>query len=304
MTPSDDDVLARLRISLHTIADRTPISSARSTTLAALTEQSPSRSLVTVFSAAAAVAAMVAVAAVVANAHSGTHGTVQPGAGGLAGPPAGAASSAAPSVSPVASVAPTPSSSPTPVASAIAGSVVPQQSPAACVPENYYVIASPAELAGLTYLLPSTPSGYTFYGAWGTIARNDCAGSQTWYVEYDQLADVTTNISISVRPTGAEAHPEAAVAATVQGHPAWLLGKGGSYGVVVWQAGGLDFQVAGPTAGGSSDALLAVANALAPVAVDDPRIIAPAGCQVPAGSTCPSDPAATGGPTPTPTPTR
>lgn len=299
MTPSDDEVLARLRLSLRAVADRTPISAGRSTTLAALAEHPPSRSLVTAFSAAAAVAAMVAVAAVVANAHSGGHGSAQPGAGGLAGPAAGLGSSAAPSA--VASLAPTPPSSPTPVTSAIAGSVAPQQSPGGCVPENYYVIASSAQLVGLTYLLPTVPAGYTLYGAWGTIARNDCAGSQTWYVEYDKSADATTNISISVRPAAAEAHPEAATATTVQGHPAWLLNKDATYGFVVWQAGGLDFQVSGPMVGGTGDALVAVANALTAVSVDDPRIVAPTNCQVPAGSSCPSDPPATVSPTPNPT---
>jgi len=163
---------------------------------------------------------------------------------------------------------------------------------------------------GLLGRLPSVPTGYTLYGAWGTIARNDCAGGQAWYVEYDQSSPANgMNISISVHPTATDARPEAAVATAVQGHPAWLLNKDATYGFVVWQAGGLDFQVSGPTAGDSGDALVAIANALTAVPADDPRIVAPADCQVPPGSTCPSDPpsgssAPSPTPTPTPTPTR
>ena len=170
MTPTDDEVVARLRASLKATADRTPISAARSIAVAALAEPSPSRSLVTAFSAAAAVAAMVAVAAVVANEQSGGHRSVQPGAGG---PGSGLSPIAASSGSAVA----TPPSKPTPVASAVAGSAVPKQSPGGCVPENFYVTASPAEVAGLTYMLPATPAGYELYGAWGTISRNHCADS-------------------------------------------------------------------------------------------------------------------------------
>lgn len=55
-----------------------------------------------------------------------------------------------------------------------------------CVPENYYVIASADQLQGLTYLLPEVPPGYHLYGAWGTISRNGCLDSATWYVEYDR----------------------------------------------------------------------------------------------------------------------
>ena len=82
MTPTDDDVVARLRASLKATADRTPISAGRSTALAALAEHSPSRSLAPAFSAAAAVATVVAVGVVVANSHPGGHRTVQSGAGG------------------------------------------------------------------------------------------------------------------------------------------------------------------------------------------------------------------------------
>jgi hypothetical protein len=55
---------------------------------------------------------------------------------------------------------------------------------ASCTPENYYVIASKEQLSGLTYLLAPTPAGYQLVGAWGTISRNKCPDSATWYVEY------------------------------------------------------------------------------------------------------------------------
>jgi len=49
---------------------------------------------------------------------------------------------------------------------------------------------------------------------------------------------------------------------------------------------------------------MAIANALDRVPADDPGIVAPANCQVPPGSTCPSDPASSSSPpSPTPMPT-
>ncbi len=69
MTPTDDEVIARLRASLKATADRTPISAGRSTASAAVAEQAPSRGLMPALSAAAAVAAVVAVGVVVANSH-------------------------------------------------------------------------------------------------------------------------------------------------------------------------------------------------------------------------------------------
>ena len=60
---------------------------------------------------------------------------------------------------------------------------------AACTPHNYYVIASKQQLAGMTYVLPAPPPGYTLYGAWGTIDRSLCPDTVNWYVEYDKVVD-------------------------------------------------------------------------------------------------------------------
>jgi hypothetical protein len=302
MTPTDDEVVARLRASLKATADRTPISAARSITVATLAEPSPSRSLVTAFSAAAAVAAMVAVAAVVANEQSGGHRSVQPGAGG-AGP--GAASSA----SAVASVSATPSSKPTPVPSAVNGSAVPKQSPGGCVPENYYVTASPAEVAGLTYMLPATPAGYALYGAWGTISRNHCADTTTWYVEYDHVLAApdagTEAIQLTVTKFGdhatgdASATPVAATPVTVGSVEGSVIEKDGAYAVIAWTIAGAQIALGAPISNGDIGPLVQVANSVVLVSAGDPRIVAPADCQVPPGSTCPSGSAR---PTPTVSP--
>jgi hypothetical protein len=300
MTPDDDEALARLRAALHTIADRTPISGGRLDEVAVAATEKRTGPVVTIVSAAAAVAAIAAVTAVVANSRAGG---LQPNRAGSGGPTATSAVASGPAPASEWELTPSSSSS----ATGPVGSALPSASFVAdpCNPENYYVIATPAQLTGLTYLLPSVPAGYTLHGAWGTIARNDCAGSQTWYVEYDKSADSTTDVTISVRRSapGAEQFPDG-TDVTVLGHQARLLNKDATYGVLLWQAGGLDFQVSGPMAGGHAESLVALANSLIAVPVDDPRIVAPADCHVPPGSTCPSgSPALSPSPSPSPTPT-
>jgi hypothetical protein len=300
MTPTDDDVIARLRASLKATADRTPISAGRLATLAALAQEPPSRTLVTAFSAAAAVAAVVVVGAVVANAHPAGHRSVQSGAGG---PGVGVASSASP--------AETPTPVPTPVPSAAAGSGGPQQSLGGCVPENYYVTASPAEVAGLTYMLPATPTGYVLYGAWGTISRNLCADSVTWYVEYDPVAGTpgsgTDAYQLTVTKVGgdsmagdfASARPVAATPITVNGTAGYVFDKGSGYVTIGWTTNGASITLAGP---GDLASLGHVADSVVLLNPTDPRIVAPANCQVPPGSVCGSDePTPTETPTPAPT---
>lgn len=293
MTPTDDDVIARLRASLKATADRTPITAGRSIAVTALAEQSPTRSLVPAFSAAAAVATMVAVAAVVASAQSGGHRSVQSGAG-------------APGVASSGSAIATPPSKPMPVASAVDGSAAPQHSPGGCVPENYYVTASPAEVAGLSYMLPATPAGYVLYGAWGTISRNLCADSVTWYVEYDPVGGATGSgtdaIQLRVTEVGggqtagyAKGTPPGALHVTVGGHDGRLLAEG-TYGIVEWASGGDDIQLNAPIVDGNIASLVHVADSVVLLNPTDPRIVAPADCQVPPGSVC-------GGDSATPTPT-
>jgi hypothetical protein len=303
MTPSDDEVLARLRAALQTVADRTPTSAGRLDEIVLVATEKRTRATVTIVSAAAAVAAIAAVAAVVANTNSSDSQLVLPASGG------------SPSVAATASD---------------------------CVPENYGVIASAAELEGLTYLLPATPVGYHLYGAWGTTSRNRCASSVTWYVEYDANAgpgDVKSiqlevmrqdssapggdplraeagiaptlaagNGANSAPVTGPESGSGSASASTlasappspgassvapplrttvaIGGHPGTFLAAG-TGGVVVWAAAGDLFQITGPLADGKPDSLVALANALVAVPTDDPRIVAPANCQVPAGQVCP-----------------
>jgi hypothetical protein len=287
-------VIARLRASLKATADRTPISAGRSSALAALAEQAPARGLMPALSAAAAVATVVAVGVVVANSHPGSHRTVQSGSGGPGA--AGASSTAAASTLP---------SKPKPVPS----SAAPQQSDGGCVPENYYVIASPAEVAGLTYMLPATPAGYVLYGAWGTISRNLCADSVTWYVEYEPVAGtpgsgtnayqltVTKVGGDSVRGDFASRSPVASTPITVNGTEGYVFDKGTSYAVIGWTMGGASITLGGP---GDTASLVHVADSVALLNPGDPRIVAPANCQVPPGSTCPSESAR---PTPTVTPT-
>jgi len=157
MTPNDDEALARLRAALHTIAGRTPISAGRLGEISVAATEKPHRPVVTIVSAAAAVAAIAAVSAVVAATHSDASHPILPGAGG----------SESSTPSPVAS--PVPSS----VASVPPGEVAPAI--ASCVRADFYLTASPSELAGLTYMLPATPAGYVLAGAWDSRLHNHCA---------------------------------------------------------------------------------------------------------------------------------
>jgi hypothetical protein len=176
------------------------------------------------------------------------------------------------------------------------------------VPENYYVTASPSELAGLTYLLPATPVGYVLYGAWGTISRNQCADSVTWYVEYDPAAGTPGNgtnaYQVTVTKVGGDstagefssARPVASTPITVNGVDGYVFNKDSSFATIGWTAGGAAITLSGPASHGIQS-LVSVADSLTLLSPNDPRIVAPADCQVPAGSVCGSD-----GPTPIATP--
>jgi hypothetical protein len=306
MTPNDDEVLARLRAALQAVAGRTPISGGRLEEVWAAPAQKRSRPVVTIVSAAAAVAAMAAVTAVLVGDHTAGSRSVLPASEGGA---AASESAAVQSPTPTITVAPSPVLSPTPTIT-----VAPSPATAAdCVPENYYVIASPSEVAGLTYLLPATPAGYVLYGAWGTISRNQCANSVTWYVEYDPVSgapgDGTNAIQLAVSPVGGgqspgypHPTPAGATHVVINGHDGAVLqtDSTGSYATDEWVDGGADLRLSAPIVAGDLGSLIALSNSFVLVAPDDPRIVAPADCQVPAGSTCPSL-SATPSPSPSPT---
>ena len=308
MTRSDDEALARLRAALHAIADRTPISGGRVNDISVAANEKPNRPVVTIVSAAAAVAAIAAVSAVVVGTHSNASRAILPAAGG--------AESLTPTPIPSANASPVASPVGSPVASPVASAPAPVASVAttSCVPENYYVVASPSEVAGLTYMLPATPAGYVLYGAWGTISRNQCADSVTWYVEYDPASgapgDGTNAIQVTVTKVGGDsvdgdfssALPVASTPVTVNGVEGYVFSKDGAYSVIGWTTGGAAITLAGPVSNGDVQSLVTVADSLALLSPSDPRIVAPADCQVPAGSVCGSDsptPIATPSPSPT-----
>ena len=311
MTP-DDEALARLRAALHTVANRTPISGGRLDEISLAAIEKRSRPVVTIVSAAAAVAAIAAVSAVVVGTHSDTSRTILPSSGGSD------SSTPTPVASPIASavVSAPPSAAPSPVASAVASAVAPvAASTTSCVPENYYVIASPSEVAGLSYMLPATPVGYVLYGAWGTISRNLCADSVTWYVEYDPAGgipgDGTGAIQVTVTKVGgdstagdfASARPVASTPITVNGIEGVVFSKDNGYAAIGWTNGGAAITLSGPASDGVQS-LVTVADSLVLLSPNDPRIVAPADCQVPPGSTCPSKSATpTVSLTPSPSPT-
>jgi hypothetical protein len=149
---------------------------------------------------------------------------------------------------------------------------------ASCTPENYYVIASKAQLTALTYLLTPTPAGYELVGAWGTISRNKCPDSATWYVEYGVgAAHKEENIDLEVQPAGTQTvTPSRSVSVDVSGHSGTFFGDS-SRGSVVWSADGNLFQLSGPITDGRPDSLLALAETLTAVAPDDARIMPPPG---------------------------
>ena len=307
MTPTDDEALARLRAALHTIADRTPISGGRLNEVSVAAGEKRNRPVVTIVSAAAAVAAIAAVSAVVVGAHSNASRSILPAAGG--------AESSTPTPIPSAIASPVASAVASPVASLAAPVVVPTPTPTtSCVPENYYVTASPSEIAGLTYMLPATPPGYVLYGAWGTISRNHCADSVTWYVEYDPASgtpgDGTNAYQVRVTKVGGDstagefssARPVASTPITVNGIEGYVFSKDNVYTSIGWTTGGAAITLSGPVSNGGVASLVQVADSLVLLGPNDPRVVAPAGCQVPPGSVCGSDsptPIATAGPSST-----
>jgi hypothetical protein len=150
-------------------------------------------------------------------------------------------------------------------------------------------------------MLPATPAGYVLYGAWGTISRNQCANSVTWYIEYDPASGApgsgTNAYQVMVTKVGGDstagefssARPVASTPITVNGIDGYVFSKDGSYSVIGWTTGGAAITLAGPVSHGDIQSLVAVADSLALVSPTDPRIVAPADCQVPAGSVCGSD---------------
>ena len=287
MTPSDDDVVARLRASFEATATRTPISAGRFQAIAAAPAEKRSHTLVISMSAAAAVAAIATVATVAANGQQGGSG----GASTAGAPGPSSSSASGPAASEPAASGPAWSGS------AAAGPIASEPAATGCVPQNYFVIASKAQLTGLTYMLPATPAGYHLYGAWGTIDRSMCADTATWYVEYDDVAGDGNADNSAIQLTAHRSYPgesypspvpdTALTTVSVGGQPAGLMdlnGKG--VGVLQWTRGDVNFQLVAPLANGSPASILALADSLVAVPADDPRIKAPAGCEVPAGDVC------------------
>ncbi|HEY3926171.1 MAG TPA: hypothetical protein VGL75_16535 [Acidothermaceae bacterium] len=301
MTPNDDEALARLRAALHNVADRTPISGGRLNEVSVAAGEKQNRPVVTIVSAAAAVAAIAAVSAVVVGTHSNASRAILPGAPGSgSSTPTPVASPVPQSATPTVNVTPSPSpvGTPTITATPSPGLVLPSTS---CVPENYYVTASPAQVAGLTYMLPATPAGYVLYGAWGTISRNQCADSVTWYVEYDPASgapgDGTNAIQLRVTKVDgdsmqgdfASARPVASTPITVNGSEGYVFMKEDTYAGIGWTTGGAAITLDGPVSNGDVQSLVSVADSLTLVSPSDARIVAPGDCQVPAGSVCGGD---------------
>jgi hypothetical protein len=307
-----------LRAALHAIADRTPINGGRLNEVSVAAGEKRNRPVVTIVSAAAAVAAIAAVSAVVVGTHSNASHAIAPSAGGAdSSTPTPVASPVPQTATPTVTVTPSPSpvGTPTVTATPSPGLVLPSTN---CVPENYYVTASPSEVAGLTYLLPATPAGYVLYGAWGTISRNQCADSVTWYVEYDLASGTpgsgTNAIQVTVTKVGGDstagefssARPVASTPITVNGTQGYVVDKDGGFAMIGWTTGGAAITLGGPISGGDVASLVQVADALVLVSPNDPRIVPPANCQVPAGSVCGSDsptPIATGEPIASASPT-
>ena len=284
-----DDIVANVRASLHGAAARTPIGPSRLHEIQVGAARRPAVGWLQIAASVVAIAAIAGTVAVLPGGHRSTNPSLQSGAPGKdVGSSSAAVTSAVPSPAPV------------------GGSVAPTSTSRACVPDNYYVIAAPTQLAGMTYILPSTPAGYQLYGAWGTISRNNCMDSATWYLDYEnRQSPLPIQLSVERIAGGGpntiwpSPTPVAAVPVTVAGNAGWFFFKD-SDGNLIWRADGLSFQLSGPITGGKPDGLVAIAESLIAVAATDPRIVAPKDCQVPPGRTCPSS---TDSPTPTSTPT-
>ena len=91
---------------------------------------------------------------------------------------------------------------------------------------------------------------------------------------------------------GASATPVAATPVTVGSVEGSVFEKDGAYALIAWTIGGAQIALGAPISNGDIDPLVKVANSVVLVSAGDPRIVAPADCQVPPGSTCPSASAA------------
>jgi hypothetical protein len=240
---------------------------------------------VAIVSAAAAVAAIAAVTAVLASTHVADSRSVLPASEGGAGV---SASPAAQSATPTITATPSPVASPTPTITVAPSAVSVASGAGDCVPINDYVIASPSELTGLTYLLPAVPAGYHLYGAWGTISSNQCADSVTWYVEYDPVSGTNASgddtIQLTVTKVGgdsiagefAHATPVASTQITVNGVDGFVFDKDSNYAVIGWTTGGAAITLSGAVSNGDIAPLVQVADSVILVSPNDPRIVAPA----------------------------
>jgi hypothetical protein len=108
---------------------------------------------------------------------------------------------------------------------------------------------------------------------------------------------VTTAGGDSLAGGFASAAPVGATPITIGGSQGFLLDKESSYATIGWTTGEAAITLSGPVSHGDTQSLVTVADSLVLLSTDDPRIVAPADCQVPPGSTCPSE-----SPTPSPSP--
>ncbi len=292
MTPDDDEALARLRAALHTIANRTPISGGRLDEISVAASEKRSRPVVTIVSAAAAVAAIAAVSAVVVGAHSDASRAILPSSGGSD------------------SLTPTPVASP--IASAVPSAVRvarsrqplrrwPRQPRAAC---RRTTTSSPRRprLQVSPTCCPRRPPATcsTAHGARSreTSARTVSRGTSSTSRQAAPLATAPMPIQVTVTKVGgdsterrfASARPVASTPITVNGIQGVRLQQGRCV-----HLHRLDERVArrSPSPARSATAtlqsLVTVADSLVLLSPNDPRIVAPANCQVPPGSVCGSD---------------
>ncbi|HWF41125.1 MAG TPA: hypothetical protein VN683_03470, partial [Acidothermaceae bacterium] len=131
-------------------------------------------------------------------------------------------------------------------------------------------------------------------------SRNQCADSVTWYVEYDPASgtpgDGTNAYQVTVTRVDGDstagefssARPVASTPITVNGIEGYIFSKDNAYTTIGWTDGGAAITFSGPSAGGVQS-LVSVADSLTLLSPTDPRIVAPADCQVPAGSVCGGD---------------
>jgi hypothetical protein len=331
MNLTDDEVLARLRASFQATAARTPIGGGRLDELTITRLGKDRRTLVAVFSAAAAVAVIAGTGVVLAGVGTDGGRSVSPASGGLPVPGVACATQnyyVTASAQELSGMTYLLSSVPPGYQLYGAWGTIDRSRCAATT--NWYVEYdkmvdahdTTAIQLEVTPATAPTGTGQALRGELGDLAPTLAPqlSSTAWSAAAAassaaaQLSSAEAAASRAASAAGRGSSPSALLPSAsasmaqpsagaqlpsgpnwpvvkVDGHPGRFIVGKVGSGTLVWLDSGLIFSLNAPVTGGDPQSVVELAEQLIQVAPTDPRIVAPANCRVPAGSVCP-DPGA------------